>query len=187
MIEFLSQPWPWYVTGPLIGLMVPLLLLAGNKPFGISSTFQHICALSGSKLEYLNYSVKPKLYSLMLVVGVIIGSAIAVYLLAGDQQPQLSAAAVQMVQDWGLSSGNLLPDAIFHEDNMYRASNLILLITGGFLIGFGTRYAGGCTAGHSIMGLSLFAPSSLVATIGFFIGGLIVSHLVYPFIRGGAI
>jgi uncharacterized membrane protein YedE/YeeE len=54
------------------------------------------------------------------------------------------------------------------------------MVIGGFLVGFGTRYAGGCTSGHAISGLSNLQFASLIATIGFFAGGLIATHLLYP-------
>jgi uncharacterized membrane protein YedE/YeeE len=57
-----------------------------------------------------------------------------------------------------------------------------MIVVGGFLVGFGTRYAGGCTSGHAIMGLSNLQWPSLVATISFMVGGFIMANLILPFI-----
>ena len=75
MLEFISQPWPWYVAGPLIGLTVPLLLLVGNKRFGISSTFRHVCAVAAPvKSEYLKYDWKKEAWNIFFVVGIVLGA-----------------------------------------------------------------------------------------------------------------
>jgi len=183
MIEWLRQPWPWYVGGPLLGLMVPLLLFLGNKHFGVSSSFRHICAavLPRLKADYFRYEWKKSLWSIVLVAGIIVGAAIAALFLDGDTGPKLSASATKMFASWGLTDfSRLQPAQIFSLASFVSLPNLILLVGGGFLVGFGTRYGDGCTSGHAIMGLSLLSPGSLVATIGFFGGGIVVSHFVLP-------
>jgi len=187
MIDWLQGPWPWYVGGPLLGLMVPILLFIGNKHFGVSSSFRHICAATMPKLkaEYFRYEWKKSLWSIVMVAGVIVGAAIAVLFLDGDSSPQLSSAARRMFASWGITEiSRLQPTQIFSLGEMFRAPNLILLVGGGFLVGFGTRYANGCTSGHAIMGLSLLSVGSLVATLGFFAGGLVVSNLLVPIVVG---
>ena len=182
MISWLSQPWPWYIAGPLLGLMVPLLLFLGNKQFGVSSTFQHICAaVLPLKAKYFNYDWKSKAWSLVLMAGVVVGAVIAVTVLDGDSMPKISTAASQMFLDWGLTDfSGLQPREVFAIGNILSAQNLVLLVAGGFFVGFGTRYGNGCTSGHAIMGMSLLSPGSLVATIGFFAGGVFVSNIILP-------
>ena len=159
MLAWLLEPWPWYVSGPLIGLTVPLLLLLTGKNFGISSSLRHIGAACApkSKLPYLskNYSWRDHTTSIIFVVGVVIGGFVGNYLLSTEP-------------------GNFLP-AVFSSP--FGALGLFL---GGILIGFGTRYAGGCTSGHTIMGISALNLSSLVASIFFFVGGLISTWYILP-------
>jgi uncharacterized membrane protein YedE/YeeE len=189
MIEWLSQPWPWYVSGPILGLMVPALLLWGNKPFGISSSLQDLCAIApgARKVQYFDFDWKEKSWRLFLILGVIIGGAIGVFLLDGGQGPAISPEARAMFLSWNLPDASgigmgLAPDRIFALENLFTPLALISLVLGGFLVGFGTRYANGCTSGHAIMGLSLFNVGSLVAVLGFFAGGLLVSHFVMPWL-----
>ena len=186
MITFLSQSWPWYVTGPLLGLMVPILLVFGNKQFGISSSLQHLCAATlPLKAGYFQYDWKASAWNLALVAGVIAGATIAVVALDGNSAPGISDGARELFAGWGIETvDQLQPAVLFATDNLFTARSLISLLFGGFLVGFGTRYANGCTSGHAIMGLSLLNPGSMVAVIGFFIGGLLMSHLVVPLVLG---
>ena len=182
MIEWLSQPWPWYVGGPLLGLMVPLLLFLGNKHFGVSSSFRHICAAAlPLKAEYFKYDWKGKAWNLVMMAGIAVGAAIAVLFLGGDGMPEISQSARRMFLEWGLVDfGRLQPTEIFALANFLSPQNVILIVVGGFFVGFGTRYGNGCTSGHAIMGLSLLSPGSLVAVLGFFGGGVVVSNLILP-------
>ena len=182
MIEWLQNPWPWYVGGPLLGLTVPILLFVGNKHFGVSTSLQHICsAVLPLKAEYFKYDWKKKAWSLFMMAGVVVGALIAMLLLDGDAMPEISTKAKSMFMQWGLADfSRLQPTEIFAVKNMLKGRNIILLIGGGFLVGFGTRYSNGCTSGHAVMGLSLLNLGSLVATIGFFVGGLLFSNLIVP-------
>ena len=182
MIEWLSGAWPWYVTGPLLGLVVPLLLFFGNKHFGVSSSLQHICAATlPLKAEYFQYDWKSKGWSLVTMAGVIVGAVIAVLFLDGNSMPAVSDKASQMFKTWGLTNfTRLQPLEIFAVQNLGSIRNLILLVVGGLLVGFGTRYANGCTSGHGIMGLSLMNLGSLAAVAGFFVGGIPVSRFLVP-------
>jgi uncharacterized protein len=184
MIAFLSQPWPWYVTGPLLGLMVPILLILGNKEFGISSSLRHLCAAAFPlRADYFRYNWRDSAWNLVLVAGVVVGAVIATLFLDGGSAPAISAGAAELFGSWGLEPAvELQPREIFAPERLISTVPLLTLIAGGFLVGFGARYANGCTSGHAIMGLSLLKPGSLVAVIGFFIGGLIVSHLVIPWV-----
>jgi len=182
MLDILKGAWPWFISGPLIGLMVPLLLFTGNKQFGVSSSLRHICtAVLPLQAEYFRYKWKDYLWSLMLVAGVIIGAFIAVFFLDGNSTPGVSEAAKIMFAEWGLKEiDGILPAEIFSLDNLLSLPTLLMLGLGGFFIGFGTRYGNGCTSGHAIMGLSLLNPGSLAAVISFFAGGIIVSNFIIP-------
>lgn len=183
MIEALTGNWPWYVTGPLLGLMVPLLLFSANKHFGVSTSLQHIWAATAKpKAKYFQYDWKEKgAWNLVFVGGTIIGAYIAVAFLEADTAPALSESARQMFSSWGMSEAQALqPSEIFAVGSSNIARPLLSLGLGGFLVGFGARYAGGCTSGHAVMGTSLLNPGSYVATIAFLIGGFAVSNLVVP-------
>lgn len=185
MWEAITGPWPWYVSGPLLGLMVPILLMLGNKNFGISSTLRDICAAAiPARASYFrDYDWKGHAWNLALAFGVIVGAALAVVLLDGNRAPEVSIAAVELFETWEISAPSALqPEEIYAWPGAVSARALVSLIAGGFLVGFGTRYANGCTSGHAIMGLSLFNVGSLVATVGFFAGGVIVSNFVLPWV-----
>jgi uncharacterized protein len=183
MIDFLKEPWPWYISGPLIGLMVPLLLLLANKSFGISSSLRHICAACVPiKSDYFRYDWKSKMWNLMFVVGIIIGGIIA-GLFLDDSRIIVSENTVKDLSALGVQDvRGFLPESIFSWENLFTLQGFIFIIVGGFLVGFGARYAGGCTSGHAIMGLSNFQLPSLIAVAGFFLGGLIMTHLLFPFL-----
>ena len=183
MLDFISQPWPWYVAGPLIGLMVPALYFFSGKAFGISSSLRHACAaVIPSKMEYLNYNWRQKgLWNLLFALGIIIGGFIAGTVLANPDPIALSAATISDLEALGISDFNgLLPAELFNWQSLGSFAGIIMIALGGFLVGFGARYAGGCTSGHAISGLSNFQKASLYATVAFFIGGLIVTHFIYP-------
>lgn len=182
MKDLFSSSWPWYVAGPLIGLMVPGLLLFDNHKFGISSTLRDFCAFVGSKkLDYFKYDLKDQVWRNMLVLGVLIGGFIAMMLTPGALRMHISPATIVDLEQLGIHDfSGFVPREIFSWSNLFSIHGFFFIILGGFLIGFGTRWADGCTAGHAITGLSLMSPASLIAVIGFFIGGLIVTHLLYP-------
>lgn len=158
MLDWILQPWPWYVSGPLIGLTVPLLLLLTGKNLGISSSLRHIgAACTRSSLPYLSkdYNWRDHIWNLIFVGGIVAGGFVGNFWLSAEPVTFLPA-----------SFENL--------------AGVGLLFVGGILIGFGTRYADGCTSGHTIMGLSALNWPSLVATIFFFVGGLISTWLLLP-------
>ncbi len=185
MIELLSQPWPWYVGGPLIGLMVPALLLLDNRTFGISSSFQHICAaVVPGKSTYFAYDWKQTgKWNLALALGTLLGGVIAGTLLADPEPIAISEATRADLAGLGLTDFNgLAPVEVFSWANLGSPIGLITMVGGGFLVGFGARYAGGCTSGHAIFGLSDFQLPSLIAVVGFFAGGLVATHFLLPLI-----
>ena len=184
MIEFISQPWPWYVAGPAIGLMVPLLLIVLNKSFGVSSSLKHLCAMcSLSKVDYFKYNWKKESWNLLFVFGIFLGALFVAEYIPANELVGISDATVTKLSSLGISDfTGLMPSQIFAFEHISNIATLISVVLGGFLVGFGTRYAGGCTSGHAIMGLSMLNLGSLVAVVGFFIGGLAVSWIVLPFI-----
>lgn len=183
-IEWIRQPWPWYVSGPLIGLTVPALLLLGNKSFGISSSLRHICAACiPANIPFFKYDWKKELWNLFFVAGIIIGAFLVTSFFADPNPVQLNPTLVTELQQYGIDDySKLAPLQIFNWPALLTLKGFIVMIFGGFLVGFGTRYAGGCTSGHSIMGLSNLQWPSLVATICFMLGGFIMANLILPFI-----
>ena len=182
--EWLHRPWPWYVAGPMIGLMVPLLLLIGNKSLGISSSLRHICAAClPSRIPFFRYDWKKESWNLFFVSGVLIGGYLAVTLLENHVPSTISPALLHQLQQYGITDeGGLIPASVFSWHSVFTLRGFIMMVLGGFLVGFGTRYAGGCTSGHSIMGISSGQTSSLIATICFMAGGFAMTWLILPFI-----
>lgn len=178
----ISGPWPWYLGGPLLGLTVPLLLLLGNKRLGISSSYRHICsAVLPVRSGYLKYDWKSESWNLLFTLGLVLGGFLAVRLLPNPDVVQISARTRADLLSLGLTENDgLVPRQIFSWSNLLSLQGIVFMVLGGFLVGFGTRYADGCTAGHAIMGLSNFEKSALIAVFSFFAGGLLVTHAVFP-------
>jgi hypothetical protein len=184
MQSFLSQPWPWYVAGPLIGLLVPLLLILGNKTFGISSSLRHVCAACfPANITFFKYNWKKESWNLLFVVGTLIGGLLASTLLNSTQAINLNPDLKKELASYGISNfDSLIPTQLFSWENLLSLKGFILMVFGGFLIGFGTRYAGGCTSGHSISGLANLQWTSLIATCCFMLGGFLMANVILPFI-----
>lgn len=184
MIEFLKQPWPWYIAGPLIGLMVPLLLVLGNKTFGVSSSLRHICAACvPSKIPFFSYDWKKESWNLFFVSGILSGGIIAALLFMNENPVNVNPKLISEFSKYGVTNfHSLVPVQLFNWQQLFTLKGFILMVAGGFFVGFGTRYAGGCTSGHSIMGLSNLQFPSLVATLCFMSGGFIMANLILPFI-----
>lgn len=184
MLEWIKQPWPWYVAGPLIGLTVPLLLILGNRTFGISSSLRHICAACmPANLPFFKYDWKKESWNLFFVAGVLIGGFIAANYLSTTTPLVVNPKLVEEMAGYGINNyEGLIPKELFNWPALFTIKGFILMIVGGFLVGFGTRYAGGCTSGHSIMGLSNLQWPSLVATCCFMAGGFIMANLILPII-----
>ena len=184
MIEFIRQPWTWYVSGALIGLTVPALLLLGNKHFGISSSLRHICAAClPAKIPFFQYDWKREAWNLFFVGGIVAGAFFAFLFLSNPGPVLVSENTVRDLAALGIATdGNMMPSSIFSFENVFTLKGLVFFVIGGFMVGFGTRYAGGCTSGHSIMGLSTFQVSSLIATCCFMAGGFAMVHLIFPWL-----
>lgn len=179
-MNWITQPWPWYVAGPLIGLTVPALLILGNKTFGISSSLRHICAACmPAKIPFFQYNWKKESWNLLFVMGVLIGGFIATNFLANPDAIVISEATQADLAALGITDyTHLMPSDIFSWENLFTAKGLLFFVIGGFLVGFGTRYAGGCTSGHAIMGISALQWPSLVATMAFMLGGFLMTHVL---------
>lgn len=183
-LEWIQKPWPWYVAGPLIGLIVPVLLLLGNKMLGVSSSLRDICAACiPARIPFLQYNWRKSSWNLFFVSGILIGGFIAGYLFKNPLPVAISSHTVQDLRQMGVNTNSgLLPDNLFNWHSLLTLKGILLMIVGGFFVGFGTRYAGGCTSGHGIMGLSTLQWPSLVATASFFLGGIICSNFILPWI-----
>lgn len=188
--DLLSRPWPWYVAGPLIGLVVPAMLLCVGQPFGVSSSFRDICAATlPGRVEYFRYDWKASGWRLAFVAGLVGGGWLAWQIL-GPADPSVPAVAISAATRADLSGlgltdqTGLVPAQLFGAGALASAAGWIVLVLGGFLVGFGTRWAGGCTSGHAITGLANLQKASLIAVVGFFVGGLVSTHLLLPLILG---
>jgi len=184
MKELLSTPWPWYVTGPLIGLMVPLLLVLGNKSFGLSASLRHICAACiPTKTKYFLYDWKKEIWNIVLVAGIIAGGILGGIVFENPNEVRLSESTIADLSALGLSNYHGLgPVEVFSFQSLLTLRGFLIMVIGGFFVGFGTRYCGGCTSGHSITGLANLQWPSLVATCSFFAGGLLMSWVILPYI-----
>jgi uncharacterized protein len=180
-LDWLYQPWPWYVAGPLIGLMVPTMLFIGNRSFGISNNLRHLCAITqppNVEVDFFRYNWKEHIWSLVFVIGTALGGFLAGVVFANPEPVKLSVATQEMLLAWGFTQPGayLVPDELFHTS----VRNFTFLFATGVLVGFGTRYAGGCTSGHAITGLSTLQLPSLYAVLGIFAGGMFASWFLVP-------
>jgi len=184
MLELLKQPWPWYTSGAAIAFIMVLLLVYG-KSFGVSSNLRTLCTIAGAgkKVKFFDFDWKTQKWNLLFLLGSILGGVVASTLLKSDEPLQLSAATISDLKGLGIAfDGGLNPSQLFGPDFITSPKGILILLIGGILVGFGARYAGGCTSGHAISGLSNLQIPSLVAVIGFFMGGLIMTHFVLPLI-----
>ena len=183
-MDLLYKPWPWYVAGPVIGLTVPLLLLLGNKALGISSSLRHICAACfPANIPLFKYNWKEQAWNFFFAAGLIIGGFLGGYVFANPEPVAITTDTANYFSTFGITQGaKLLPQEIFNWQTLLSLKGFLLIIVGGFLVGFGTRYAQGCTSGHGIFGLSTLQWPSLIATASFFIGGILFAHFVLPYI-----
>ncbi|TGV04321.1 YeeE/YedE family protein [Flavivirga rizhaonensis] len=184
-MEYILNPWPWYVSGPLIAVVMALLLYFG-KTFGMSSNLRTMCSImgAGKAASFFKFNWKEQIWNLIVVLGAVIGGFIATQYLSNDSLTDLNPATVVELQNMGFenSGATLVPNEVYSIEALITPKGLLLLVLGGLLVGFGTRYAGGCTSGHAITGLSSLQKPSLIAVIGFFIGGLIMTNFILPLI-----
>ena len=184
-MDWILAPWPWYVSGFLIALTMIILLYVG-KNFGMSANLRTLCTLSGAgkNCDFFCFDWKAQRWNLLVMIGAIAGGFVAANYLSDNQSPALNPKTIEQLHYMGIESTGeaYLPQELFGNEAWSEPKTLGILLIGGLLVGFGSRYAGGCTSGHSISGISNLQLPSLIATIGFFIGGLIMVHLIFPFI-----
>ena len=168
----------------MIGLMVPLLLYIGNQSFGVSSSFRHLCSATiPAGLDYFDYNWKNHKWNIWLVAGMIIGGFLGGYVFGNPEPIRLAAHTRQQLSALGIHDfSGLIPGDLFNWSNLLTIKGFIVMVVGGFLVGFGARYAGGCTSGHAITGMAAFQKASFISVVGFFVGGLIVTYFLLPVI-----
>ncbi len=183
-MEILKQPWPWYIAGPLIGLTVPVLLILGNKSFGISSSLRHLCASCiPANIPFFKYDWKKEMWNLLFVLGIFLGGILTAAFLSNPHPVEIHPKLAADLTVYGIRDySNLVPADLFNWESLFTLRGFLLMVVGGFLVGFGTRYAGGCTSGHAIMGLSNLQLPSLISTISFMVGGFIMANFILPII-----
>ena len=157
-------PWPWWIAGPAIGLIVTLLAWLLGKPLGVSTGYGVACAL-GSRLSFFRAREYSERWRLALIVGLPLGGLLAAWL-GGRLTPTLAFGQLD-----ALTRGSVVAKAA-------------LLFVGGGLVGTGARWAGGCPSGHTIVGVAQGAGSSLVATLGFMLAGFMVFNALYLVLGG---
>lgn len=185
-MDIVLAPWSWYVSGPLIALIMASLILTGKR-FGMSSNLRTICSAAGAgkTVDFFKFDWKTQRWNLLVALGALIGGYIGANFLSYDTpHVAISLETIKKLNELGISDGgkNYMPELLFGENAWVNAKSLSILILGGFLVGFGARYAGGCTSGHAISGLSNLQLPSLIAVIGFFAGGLFMIHVLFPLI-----
>jgi uncharacterized membrane protein YedE/YeeE len=184
-MDFISQTWSWYLSGFLIG-MIMLCLIYFGKAFGMSSNLRSMCSMAGAGkyVDFFNFDWKAQRWNLVVIAGAMLGGFVAVHYMAASTNVAINPKTITQLAQLGIDApnGKMLPDALFGVQILDSPKSIFILLIGGVLIGFGARYAGGCTSGHAISGLSNLQLPSLKAVIGFFIGGLIMVHLLFPLI-----
>nr|WP_315255848.1 YeeE/YedE thiosulfate transporter family protein [uncultured Flavobacterium sp.] len=182
-MNIIYQTWPWYVSGFLIG-MVMLSLIYFGKNFGMSTNLQSLCSMTGlgKRIAYFDFDWKANRWNFVVVLGAMAGGFVAVHFMSDPSNVSINPQTIAQLSQLGIDTpnGQLMPKALFGGQIWQSPKSILILLGGGILIGFGTRYAGGCTSGHAISGLSNLQLPSLKAVIGFFIGGLIMSHFLLP-------
>lgn len=184
-MEFITQPWPWYVAGPVIAFVMFLLFFFGEK-FGVSSNLETFCSIGGAGkyIDYFKIDWKENTWNLIFVVGAILGGFISTQWLSSSEIVDLNPQTIKDLAAIGIQNAgdSYLPDEIFSVDTMLSLKGFFILIIAGVMVGFGARWAGGCTSGHAIVGLSSLELPSLISVVGFFIGGLVMTWLILPLI-----
>lgn len=184
-MNWLFAPWPWYVAGPLIALIMLLLMYFG-KSFGVSSNLRAICSMAGAGKvsDFFKFDWKKQIWNMVFILGAILGGFISHNFLTTSHNIDLNPKTVESLEQLEMKNvgEGFLPDSIFGLEALGSWQGWLFLIVGGIFVGFGTRYAGGCTSGHGISGLSNLQLPSLIAVIGFFIGGIIMTHFILPYI-----
>jgi len=184
MIEFISQPWTWYASGATIAGIMFVLIYFGQT-FGFSSNLRTICsAVGGGKfVKFFDYEWRSQTWNLVFLLGAIIGGYIASQYLSTGAPVQISQQTISDLSELGFAPPeSVQPEELYSAESAFSLKGFIILALGGLLVGFGSRYAGGCTSGHAISGISNLQIPSVIAAVGFFAGGIIMTYLFMPFI-----
>lgn len=183
LVALASSPWPWWVAGPLVGLIAVALLALGNKQFGVSSNLRALCAaMAPRKIDFVRYDWRARDgWNLAFLAGIAAGGILAAWLLPAQAGPAIAERTQLALQELGVRDfEHLAPGDVFAWSRLLRWQGLAIVLGGGFLVGFGSAWAGGCTSGHGILGLANFDRASLVAVLGFFAGGLLATWFLLP-------
>lgn len=184
MLDIIKQTWSWWFSGALIAGIMFLLLFFG-KSFGFSSNLRTMCSAAGcgKSVKFFDFNWRSQIWNLIFLVGAILGGFISSQFLSTNQPITISNDTITDLAKLGLSAPtSVQPPELFSLDAVLTLKGFLILAIGGLLVGFGSRYAGGCTSGHAISGLSDLQLPSLIAVIGFFIGGLAMTFLIIPLI-----
>ena len=188
ILQLISEPWHWSVSGAMLAFIMLLLLWFGGE-FGVSSNLRTVCAIGGAgkNYDFFNFDWRKQVWNLVFIFGAVIGGYIAISLFASPEPVKIAESTQVHLATLGIHTpiniaegSGYVPQEIFGAENAFSILNLSVLIVGGFLVGFGARWAGGCTSGHAISGLSNLQIPSLIAVIGFFIGGLLMAWVILP-------
>lgn len=187
MKELITQPWSWWFSG-LVIVSIMFLLLFFGKSFGFSANLRTICAAGGAgkKVQFFNFDWKKQIWNLVFLVGAILGGFIAkTFMTSDDYTVKISENTVEDLAQLGFEAPTgVQPLELFSIDSLFTLKGFLVLAFGGLLVGFGARYAGGCTSGHAISGISDLQVPSMIAVVGFFIGGLIMTFGIFPLLFG---
>ncbi len=163
-----------------------LTLTYFGKSFGMSSNLRSLCSMTGvgKYVSFFDWDWKSQRWNLAVVIGAMIGGYVAVHFLSDSSNVAINPDTIAQLSGFGIDApeGKLAPNTMFGTEVFQSPKMIAILLIGGLLIGFGSRYAGGCTSGHAISGLSNLQLPSLKAVMGFFIGGLIMAHFIFPLI-----
>lgn len=167
------EQWPPHVVGAGIGVLSWLTFVLSDKPLGCSTAFARTSGMierlfRGKKVTEKAYYKKfaPTVdWEWMLVLGVIIGAFMSSKLSGQFELRWIPAR-------WGAVAGEA------------RIVRWLASFIGGVIMGFGARWAGGCTSGHGISGTLQLAVSSWVAAICFFAGGIATAMLIFKVLLG---
>jgi uncharacterized membrane protein YedE/YeeE len=184
MIEFIQQPWPWWVSGIIISAIMFILIFFG-KSFGFSANLRTLCTIAGAgkKVKFFNFNWKTQRWNLVFLLGAILGGFLTNQFLTNHEPVQISEQTIEDLSQLGFTEPTgVQPDELFSLESAFSLKGFLILAIGGLLVGFGARYAGGCTSGHAISGISDLQIPSIIAVIGFFIGGLVMTYFLFPLI-----
>jgi uncharacterized membrane protein YedE/YeeE len=161
------------------------LLLFFGQSFGFSSNLRTICAAAGGGkfVKFFDFNWRSQLWNMVFLVGAILGGFIAKQFLSDGAPVAISENTISDLAKLGISAPtSAQPNELFSMEALFSLKGFLILSLGGLMVGFGSRYAGGCTSGHAISGLSDLQLPSLIAVIGFFIGGLLMTFVLLPII-----